>query len=68
MLAGLVAAALTGLLLLMLARGLAKGYRVALGATIAVLLLAAVSALLKGLDYEEALVSSGICEVPGGAR
>src|SRR5439155_18461810 len=35
-----VAAALTGVLLLVLARGLAKGYRIALGATIIVLLLA----------------------------
>ncbi len=51
-----VAAALTGVLLLVLARGLAKGYRIALGATIVVLLLAAVSAILKGLDYEEALI------------
>jgi phosphatidylglycerol lysyltransferase len=50
------AAALTGVLLLVLARGLAKGYRIALGATIAVLLLAAVSAVLKGLDFEEALI------------
>ncbi|HWF86461.1 MAG TPA: lysylphosphatidylglycerol synthase domain-containing protein, partial [Vicinamibacterales bacterium] len=37
-----VAAALTGVLLLVLARGLAKGYRAAIGATIGVLLLAAV--------------------------
>jgi phosphatidylglycerol lysyltransferase len=51
-----VAAALTGVLLLVLARGLAKGYRIALGATIIVLLLAAISAILKGLDYEEALI------------
>jgi phosphatidylglycerol lysyltransferase len=55
-----VAAALTGLLLLVLARGLAKGYRAALGATIIVLLLASVSALLKGLDYEEALILAGL--------
>jgi phosphatidylglycerol lysyltransferase len=55
-----VAAALTGVLLLILARGLAKGYRAALGATIIVLLLAAVSAVLKGLDYEEALVLGGL--------
>lgn len=55
-----VAAALTGLLLLVLARGLAKGYRAALGATIIVLLLAAVSALLKGLDFEEALILGGL--------
>ena len=54
------AAALTGVLLLVLARGLAKGYRIALGATIVVLLLAAVSALLKGLDYEEALILTGL--------
>jgi len=55
-----VAAALTGLMLLVLARGLAKGYRAALGATITVLLLAAVSAVLKGLDYEEALILAGL--------
>jgi phosphatidylglycerol lysyltransferase len=55
-----VAAAFTGLLLLVLARGLAKGYRAALGATIFVLVLAAVSSLLKGLDYEEALILSGL--------
>jgi phosphatidylglycerol lysyltransferase len=55
-----VAAALTGVLLLVLARGLAKGYRAALGATIIVLLLAAVSALLKGLAYEEAIILSGV--------
>src|SRR5205807_388346 len=55
-----VAAALTGVLLLVLARGLAKGYRAALGATIFVLALAAVSALLKGLDYEEAMILAGV--------
>src|SRR5207247_6225289 len=54
-----VAAALTGVLLLVLARGLSKGYRMALGATIVVLLLAAVSALLKGLDYEGGLILIG---------
>lgn len=55
-----VTAALTGVLLLVLARGLAKGYRTALGTTIVVLLLAAVSALLKGLDYEESVILSGL--------
>jgi phosphatidylglycerol lysyltransferase len=55
-----VAAALTGVMLLILARGLSKGYRAALGATIIVLLLAAVSAVLKGLDYEEALILAGL--------
>lgn len=55
-----ITAAVTGLLLLVLARGLAKGYRTALGATILVLLLASVSALLKGLDFEEALILAGL--------
>jgi phosphatidylglycerol lysyltransferase len=55
-----VAAALTGLILLVLARGLAKGYRAALGATIIVLLLASLSAVLKGLDYEEAVILAGL--------
>jgi len=54
------AAALTGLLLLVLARGLSKGYRAALGATIIVLLFASVSAILRGLAYEEALILAGL--------
>ena len=55
-----VTAALTGVLLLVLARGLAKGYRTALGTTIVVLLLAALSALFKGLDYEESVILAGL--------
>ena len=55
-----IAAALTGLLLLLLARGLAKGYRAAIGATILVLALSSVTAVLKGLDYEEALILAGL--------
>ncbi len=58
--AGQVAAALAGLLLLVLARGLARGYRGAYRTTVALLLLAAFASLLKGLDWEEALVLGGI--------
>jgi phosphatidylglycerol lysyltransferase len=58
--ASTITAALTGLLLLVVARGLARGYRVALGLTITILMLAAVSSILKGLDYEEALILSGL--------
>jgi phosphatidylglycerol lysyltransferase len=54
--AGQVAAALAGLLLLVLARGLARGYRSAFTLTLALLLLAGFGALLKGLDWEEALL------------
>jgi phosphatidylglycerol lysyltransferase len=50
-----LAAAVTGLLLLVLARGLAKGYRAAFHTTVILLLLAAVFAILKGLDWEEAV-------------
>jgi phosphatidylglycerol lysyltransferase len=49
-------AALTGVLLLVLARGLAKGYRAALRATIIMLTLGGFAAILKGLDWEEALL------------
>jgi phosphatidylglycerol lysyltransferase len=54
--AGQVTAALAGLLLLVLARGLARGYRGAFNATMALLLLAGFASLLKGLDWEEAVV------------
>jgi phosphatidylglycerol lysyltransferase len=53
-------AALLAVLLLILARGLAKGYRAALAATMTVLLLGAIASLLKGLDYEEALILGGL--------
>ena len=53
--AGQIAAALAGLLLLALARGLARGYRAAFKGTLALLLLAGVASLLKGLDWEEAV-------------
>jgi phosphatidylglycerol lysyltransferase len=51
--AGQMTAALGGLLLLALARGLSRGYRAAFKATMAVMLLAAFGTLLKGLDWEE---------------
>ena len=54
--AGQLAASLAGLLLLVLARGLARGYRSAFKLTLALLLLAGLASLLKGLDWEEALV------------
>jgi phosphatidylglycerol lysyltransferase len=58
--AGHVAAALAGLLLLVLARGLARGYRAALRSTLLLLFVAALAAILKGLDWEEATVLSGL--------
>lgn len=54
--AGHMAAAMTGLLLLALARGLARGYRAAFRATMALLWLGALSSILKGLDWEEAII------------
>jgi phosphatidylglycerol lysyltransferase len=48
--------ALTGLALLFLARGVARGYREAHRLTVALLMLGGVVALLKGLDYEEAVI------------
>jgi phosphatidylglycerol lysyltransferase len=50
---GHVAAALGGLLLLALARGLARGYRAAFTSTMTVMLLACFAILLKGLDWEQ---------------
>ncbi|MDE3155819.1 MAG: bifunctional lysylphosphatidylglycerol flippase/synthetase MprF [Acidobacteriota bacterium] len=58
--ASTITAALTGLLLLVLARGLNRGYRTALVATISILGLAAVSAILKALDWEEAAILTGV--------
>ncbi len=57
---GTFSAGVTGLLLLVLARGLAKGYRAAFSATVIILIVAAISAILKGFDYEEAIVLSGV--------
>ncbi|HEY7059577.1 MAG TPA: phosphatidylglycerol lysyltransferase domain-containing protein, partial [Vicinamibacterales bacterium] len=58
--AGHVTAALAGLLLLVLARGLARGYRAALRATVVLLLLAAGASILKGLDWEESLILGSV--------
>jgi len=54
--AGHVAAALAGLLLLVLARGLARGYRAAFRLTLILLTVAGCGAILKGFDWEEAVV------------
>ncbi len=51
-----IASALIGLLLFVLARRLMKGYRHAYQATLQLLLVGAAFNLLKGLDYEEAIV------------
>ncbi len=51
-----LASAVVGLLLLVLARGLAKGYRYAFRTTLGLLLTGAAFNLLKGLDYEEAIL------------
>ncbi|MGC4082578.1 MAG: phosphatidylglycerol lysyltransferase domain-containing protein [Vicinamibacterales bacterium] len=54
--AGHLAAALAGLLLIVLARGLSRGYRVAFRLTLVLLTIAGCGAILKGFDWEEALV------------
>jgi phosphatidylglycerol lysyltransferase len=51
-----IASVVVGLLLLVLARGLAKGYRYAFRTTLGLLLTGAALNLLKGLDYEEAIL------------
>jgi phosphatidylglycerol lysyltransferase len=57
---GQLAAALAGLILLVLARGLSRGYASAYKLTIALLLLAGFASLLKGLDWEEAAILAAI--------
>ncbi|HEU4938597.1 MAG TPA: phosphatidylglycerol lysyltransferase domain-containing protein, partial [Vicinamibacterales bacterium] len=57
---GQLAAALAGLILLVLARGLARGYASAYKLTIALLLVGGFASLLKGLDWEEAAVLAAI--------
>lgn len=51
-----LASVIVGFLLLVLARGLSKGYRSAYQTTLGFLLIGAVFNLLKGLDYEEAII------------
>jgi phosphatidylglycerol lysyltransferase len=63
--AGQLTAASAGLLLLMLARGLARGYRAAFQWTMALLSIAAVAAVLKGLDWEEAAVLGTLAAIGG---
>lgn len=58
--AGHVTAALAGLLLVVLARGLSRGYHAAFRATLILLTFASVAAILKGFDWEEALILGGI--------
>lgn len=58
--AGHLTAALAGLVLMVLARGLVRGYHAAFRATLILLTLASVAAILKGLDWEEALVLGAI--------
>jgi phosphatidylglycerol lysyltransferase len=53
-------AAMTGVLLLALARGLAKGYRTAFRAVVILLIVAGIFSILKGLDWEEALILAGV--------
>lgn len=57
---GQLVAAMTGLLLLALAFKLARGYRAAFRATMALLGIGAISTLLKGFDWEEAIVLGGL--------
>jgi phosphatidylglycerol lysyltransferase len=57
---GQLTAAMTGLLLLALARGLARGYRAAFRGTMVLLALGATAAVLKGFDWEEAVVLGGL--------
>jgi phosphatidylglycerol lysyltransferase len=57
---GQLVAATTGLLLIALALKLARGYRAAFRATMVLLGVGAISTLLKGFDWEEAIVLTGL--------
>lgn len=57
---GQLTAAMAGLLLLALARGLARGYRAAFRWTMVLLAIGASASLLKGFDWEEAVVLAGL--------
>ena len=54
--AGVMTAAFAGLLLIVLARGLARGYRAAFRGTMILLSLGCAAAIIKGLDWEEASI------------
>ena len=54
--ASVMTAAFAGLLLVVLARGLARGYRAAFRSTMILLTLGCVAAIMKGLDWEEASI------------
>jgi phosphatidylglycerol lysyltransferase len=60
---GEVVAAFAGLALFVLARGLARGYRTAYRVALGLLAAAGTAALLKGFDWEEALVLSVVALV-----
>ncbi len=51
-----LAATATGILLLVLGRGIARGYAAALHATVGLLVMGSVFSILKGLDWEESVV------------
>jgi phosphatidylglycerol lysyltransferase len=63
-----VAAAAAGILLLVLGRGMARGYTAAFNATVSLLLLAAVWSMLKGLDWEEAIVLALVAMLAASQR
>ncbi|PWB74012.1 MAG: hypothetical protein C3F07_08655 [Anaerolineales bacterium] len=65
---GHLTAALAGFALVVLARNLARRKRVAWILTLIVLGISAVSHLVKGLDYEEALLAGGLAVILWGMR
>ena len=65
---GHLTAAFSGFALLMLARGLARRKHVAWLLTLSVLAISVVSHLVKGLDYEEALLAAGLAVLLWGMR
>jgi phosphatidylglycerol lysyltransferase len=61
--AGQATAALAGLVLVVLARGLDRGYRAAFSGTRILLALAGFAAILKGFDWEESMVLGAVAIV-----
>jgi phosphatidylglycerol lysyltransferase len=63
-----LAAAATGILLLVLARGMARGYAAALNATVVLLGMGCVFSILKGLDWEEAVILGTVAMLAASQR
>jgi phosphatidylglycerol lysyltransferase len=63
-----LAAAATGILLLVLGRGMSRGYAAALHTTVVLLSMGCVFSILKGLDWEEAVILGMVATLAASQR